>query len=408
MGFFDPELFSVALKNLRQQGVRSYLTLLGIVIGIAAIVALISIGDGLNLVATQQFEQLGANTIFVLPGSASVGGGGDSSGAATTQLRDADIKFTESIPGVDGTIPIYSTYAVVEKNGKTISLPIIGTDSKKSSLFEDSGFIKIEDGRFVKPTDVYTAYVGSNIAKDKFDREVKPKSSIKINGTRFEVIATLKASSQSVGGGGPSTGDTIFITEKGYKATFPDASTNFMFVKVFRQDQVSGVKERLQRYFDKKYGEKSFTVQTSDQLLEQVKGFLGIISMVLIAIAFISLVVGGIGIMNAMVMTVLERTKEIGVMKALGATNGTVLGLFLVEAGAIGLVGGAIGIVVGVSLSQLIAILGQSAGYNLAAPVTIQLVGFALLFSVLVGALSGLYPAWRAAHMDPVEALRYE
>lgn len=401
----DPELFLVAGRNLRQQGVRSYLTLLGVIIGIAAIVALISIGDGLNLVATEQFESLGSNTIFVLPGGSTQG---DTGPASQSLLREVDVRYIEGIPGVEGTIPIFSTYANVEKGGEKTNLTIFGTDAKKSALFVDSGFISIEEGRLVRTTDIYTAYVGSTIAKESFRREIKPKSSIYINGTRFEVIATLKANSQSVGGGGPGTGSTIFITEEAFKKVFDVDGTNFMFIKAFSKDDVPAISERVQRYFDKKYGEKSFLVQGSDQLLEQVKGFLGIISLILIAIAAISLIVGGIGIMNAMVMTVLERTREIGVMKALGATKNTILALFLIESGAIGFVGGLIGIVVGVALSQLVAIAGQSAGFNLAAPVTIELVSFALLFSVLVGALSGLYPAWRAANMDPVEALRYE
>lgn len=401
----DPELFSVAAKNLRQQGVRSYLTLLGVVIGIAAIVALISIGDGLNLVATQQFESLGSNTIFVLPGGSSANSEGASS---QSLLRDVDIRYIESIPGVEGTIPIYSTYAPVERGGEKVNLTIFGTDAKKSSLFLDSGFISIRDGRAVRTTDIYTAYVGATIADDSFRREVKPKSSIYINGQRFEVIAVIEPSAQSVGGGGPGTGETIFITEEAFRNVFDVEGTNFMFVKALTKDDVPQVTDRIQRYFDKKYGEKSFTVQGSDQLLEQVKGFLGIISMILIAIAAISLIVGGIGIMNAMVMTVLERTREIGVMKALGATQHTILALFLIESGAIGFIGGIIGIIVGVGLSQIVAIGGQAAGFNLAAPVTLELIGFALIFSVLVGALSGFYPAWRAAHMDPVEALRYE
>lgn len=399
------ELVKVAATNLRHQGLRSYLTLLGIIIGIASIFALISIGQGLQQATTEQFEQLGSNTIFVAPG-----GSFSSGNAPRSEVRfsDADIKKLESFSEVQNVIPFFSTNYPVKYAGSQASAIVLSFDPVKTRPLEDTGIIEVQEGRVFNDRDVFTALIGANFAEKGFTRELKPKSVITINNKKFTVVGILKASAQTLGSSGPNTNNTIFITERAAKLTFSNYQPGFMFAQTFSKDQVNDAKDKIQRYFDKKYGKDTTSIQTSEQLLEQVNQFLGIVSLFLIIIASISLIVGGIGIMNAMVMTVLERTKEIGTMKAVGATNSTILSMFLIEAGLIGLVGGLIGSLLGFGFAQIASSIAQSSGINLKAVATPELFLFVLGFSMLVGMISGVWPAWRAAQMDPVEALRYE
>lgn len=401
------ETFQVAFNNLSHQGVRSYLTLLGIIIGIASIFALISIGQGLQAATTEQFEQLGSNTVFIAPGGAFSSGGG---GTPTSQVKfsDIDIARIESFPEVQHVIPFSSRNVPVQYAGQETTAIVLSFDPKKTKPLEDTGIIEVESGRSFTEQDVFSALIGKSFSEDGFSREIKPKSTITVNGKKFTVVGVLKSESQTIGSSGPNTNNTMFITEKAAKLTFPDYQSNFMFAQTFTNEQVNEAKDKIQRYFDKKYGEDTTSITTSEQLLSQVNQLLGIVTAVLIIIAAISLVVGGIGIMNAMIMSVLERTKEIGTMKAVGATNQTILTLFLTEAGMIGFVGGLIGAILGYLLAVGAAGAAQGSGINLHAVATPELFIFVIGFSVIVGMISGAYPAWRASQLDPVEALRYE
>lgn len=400
------EIITVAFRNLEHQGIRSILTLLGIIIGIASIFALISIGQGLQVATTEQFEQLGSNTVFIAPG-----GSFDSSGnspRSQVKFTETDISRIESFPEVQHVIPFFSTNVPVTYAGQQTTAIILSFDPRKTRPLEDTGIIEVESGRSFTDQDVFAALIGKTFAQDGFNRELKPKSTVTVNGKKFTIVGILKSESQTIGSGGPNTNNTLFITEKAARLTFPDYESNFMFAQTFYNEQVNDAKDKIQNYFDKKYGEDTTSITTSAQLLDQVNQFLGIVSAVLVIIAAISLVVGGIGIMNAMVMSVLERTKEIGTMKAVGANNQTILAMFLTESAIIGLVGGIIGIILGYLIAVGAASAAQAAGINLTAVISLELFLFTLGFSVLVGMLSGAYPAWRAAQLDPVDALRYE
>ncbi|MDO8427859.1 MAG: ABC transporter permease [Candidatus Diapherotrites archaeon] len=408
----DFETLSVAFRNLRREGVRTYLTLIGVIIGIAAIAALLSIGQGLNFAIEEQFQQLGTNTIFITPGGLSPGTSSARSAAVASRtssvLHDADLRAIESFSEVDEVIPLFSFSSLVKHAAETVNSSILAFDPVKAESLLATGFIEINEGRSFVENDVFTVLVGKDLAENGFLREIKPHTSIEINGKRFRVIGTLKQGAQSIGGG-PNISNTLILTEKGFKQAFGSSqSPLFVMVKTFDQDSTLSAKEKIDRYFERQFGEKVFTVTTSEQVLEQVTQVLGLISLFLVGIAAISLVVGSLGIMNAMVTNVLERTTEIGVMKAIGATNSRILSLFLTEAALIGLIGGIIGLILGFSASQLVAILGQSAGFNLKAILDIPTILFILGFSMFIGMISGYYPALRASRMDPVDALRRE
>ena len=405
----DLEIFFIAFKNIQQQGLRSYLTLLGVIIGIAAIVALVSIGQGLESAITEQFDKLGANTVFITAGNAQVGQGGN---APTTtlqfRLKDADLSRIESYPEVEDVIPFYSLFAQVRHGSETTSATIIGFDSKKVEPLMATGFLDVQSGRMFNEKESFVTVVGKKFATDAFGRELNIRSSIEINGRKFRIVGILKEAAATVGGGAPNTAQTLFVPERSFRQVTKTESPNFVMARTFTKEQVNDAKTRIQRYLDNKYGEKNFNVSTAEQALERMSQVLAVLSLVLVGIAAVSLIVGGVGIMSSMVTAVLERTKEIGVMKAIGATNRTILLLFLIESALIGGVGGIIGGLLGLLLSQVIAGMGQASGINLKAAVSLELFVGALAFSMLVGMISGLYPAKRAADLDPVEALRYE
>ncbi|HIH09284.1 MAG TPA: ABC transporter permease [Candidatus Diapherotrites archaeon] len=400
------EIAKVALSNLSRQGLRSYLTLIGVVIGIAAIVTLISLGAGLNNAVVDQFEQLGSNTIFLTPGGAGMGGSGTALLGAT-ELSDSEIARMKAIPEVASVIAPFSTNATIEYGKEVRKISIMAADAAEADFFEDSGFLEIEEGRSFEGNDGFVAIIGPSIATDVFSKDVALHDRIIINGKSFKVVAIAKKTSQSFGGG-PNTNNSIFITKRSFNETFPSVNPIFALIKAEKKEDVQIVKEKIEKIFEKDYGkdQKEFMVVTSEQVLEQIDRVLGIIQIFLVGIASISLLVGSIGIMNTMIMAVMERTKEIGVMKAIGATNNLVLTIFILEAGFIGLVGGIIGVIIGYGLAFGVGAIAESAAFALKVELDPMLIIGAMLFSLIVGMAAGAYPANKAARLDPVDALR--
>ncbi len=393
------DITETALKNLRRQGIRTFLTLIGIVIGIAAIVSLLSVGQGLSVAVEKQFEQLGSNTIFVIPGAGST--------SVRTKLTNTDISIMENVKGVQTVVPIYSGTAVMEFNGQRVNIQVSAAEASKASIFDDTGYFTIDEGRMLTKSDTSGILVGARVAKDFFDEEINLRKQVKINGESYKVVGLLKDQAQSFGGG-PSTGTSVFMSLDGFRKFNDSESPSIIFVKTYSPKDVNEATTLIEKNLEKKYGENSVIVLGSEQILEQINSILGLITVFLTGIAAISLIVGGVGITNAMIASVLERTKEIGLMKALGASNFIVLTLFLLEAGFIGAVGGIIGVIVGFGLANIIAFVGQQAGFGLSAVQSPEIIVFALAFSMIVGMISGFYPALRASKLDPVEALRYE
>lgn len=400
------ELLGVALNNLSHQGLRSYLTLLGVVIGIAAIVTLVSLGEGLNNAVEEQFEQLGSNTLFVAPGGTSFTGAQEQTSNVKT-LRETEIDDIRALPEVSEVIAPLSSSATLSFGRESASAIVIGFDPNEIKNIEDTGFMEIQEGRNIVQNDGFSIVLGNTVAVELFDRDVRVHDHVKLDGKTFKVVGITKPTSQAFGGG-PNTNNTVFIPEKAFRQLYADSAPAFLLVKTHTKEQVSGAKKKIERIFERAYGrdQKEFGVVTSEQILEQISQVLGIIQLFLAGIASISLLVGGIGIMNTMVMAVLERTTEIGVMKAIGATNSLVMSIFLLEAGLIGLVGGILGVVLGYALAFAVGIAGQAGGFALSVSLNPSLIVGALLFSMIVGMISGALPARSAARLDPVEALR--
>ncbi len=399
MTLIDTELFHIAFKNLKGRRLRSFLTIFGIVVGIAAIVALISIGEGLNQSVTAEFEQLGTNTIMVLPG-------GGFMESVFAKLSDDDVDLIEDVKGVDFAAALYITSLQVEYKKEIKTVIVIGIDPEKIDQLGFIGIANVEEGRNLTPHDTTAVVIGSKFGEKVLKDDIGLKQSLKVNGDKLRIVGILEEAQNNFAS---MFNTALAMNSDSLKGISGTELTPFrIIVKALPGEDIGELKERISDRLKKDHGKKDFQVMDLQQISEIAGSVIGMISLVLIGIAAISLLVGGIGIMNTMLMSVLERTKEVGVMKAIGATTPRIISIFVVEAGMIGLVGGAMGLLLGIGAAGIVSIIAEMAGLALTAVVTPGLIIGALIFSMSVGMVAGVYPAIRAASVEPVEALRYE
>lgn len=398
---YDFELITNAIKNLKRQGIRTFLTLLGVVIGVAAIVALLSIGTGLNVAINEAFESIGSNMIIIYAGNPM------SMSASDIKISEKDIKHIENISGVDRVIGYYITQGTIEYGGEKKPIMVMGSDATQSDFLEETGFLGMSEGALPRTNSLTAAVIGDGVANDLFSKEITLRKEIKIDGETFKVVGIMEKQQQYAGD--PESGNNIvWLTITGFKRLVPDATPLEIIATVNSDKDIDEIVGEIEKYFEDEYGERSIYVASSEQMIELVNQLYGLITMVLIGIASISIIVGGIGIANAMVASVMERTKEIGLLKAIGASDNKILTMFLLEAGFIGMVGGLIGIMIGYGISFLVSYVAEISGFVLESNFSIEIVLGSLLFSMFVGMVSGYFPAKKAAKLDPVEALRYE
>lgn len=402
----DYTLFS--FNNIKSRMLRSGLTMLGIFAGIAAVVALISISQGLQDAVRAEFQKAGSNRIIIEPGGVSFGPPGSGSSLTTSKLADADIEKVRGVQGVDFTIGLYSETAKVEFKEEVEYTTVFGTptDQETRRAMEEIGFFDIGSGRQLKPGDNLKATVGYTIATEFFERDLTVGDKIRINGKEFEIVGIQK----KIGTGFHDviiripldTARELFNVKDEFTAITATAE------KGADTDEVAGrIKKELRNLRDVKEGEEDFTVQTASQRIGQIMQFLAVVQIVLVGIAAISLLVGGVGIMNTMYTSVLQRTREIGIMKAVGAKNSSILAIFIIEAGMLGSAGGAVGIILGIAISKSVEIIAKAYGIPFFhAYMGFPLIFGTLLFSVLIGIISGLVPARQASLLKPVDALR--
>jgi len=396
----DQELFSVAFINLKTQKLRSGLTLLGIVIGIGAIVALVSIGEGLNQAVNVEFEKMGMDTLTVQNGS-ELG----MSTAITRSLKEEDMGIIENIPGVESVMGFYETAGIAEFKKKQTSIFIIGIETKDREFLETAGYVDIMKGRWLEANDRYALIVPESFANDAFDEEtLRVRDQLEINGQNFKIVGISKDMTGIAGG---FASNMLWFPKKTVQDFFGEEDPMEIMVKATDRELVNEVAERIEDRLLRAHGEDDFTVMTTENIMEMAGVVIGLIQTVLIALAGISLVVGGIGIMNTMLMSVMERTKEIGVMKAIGATNDQVLSMFLAEAALIGGIGGIMGVVFGLILASIVSFAAGASGFGLPVGINIVAMIAAVAFAMFVGMISGYMPARNASLLEPVEALRY-
>jgi putative ABC transport system permease protein len=396
---FERESLRMAFDSIRQRKLRSSLTVLGIVIGIAAIIALVSIGEGTNAAVNQALGSLGANTIFVSSG----GGGGFGMQSTRESLAKKDLNDVQSTRGIEAAVGIFVKSSAVTFKDQIKVLSFFGVDSKESQkFFTDIGIVQIDQGRFFKPGEKHVVVIGNVIAEKSFDTALKVNDKLTVNGEKVQIIGILKETGQS-------TYDSIVIApiEDVQSDTEKDQYT-IIFARVNDPSRIDDIASSIQKKMDDSHGKKVFQVYTAKQLTEQIGAVTNMLSLVLGGIAGIALVVAGIGIANTMYMSIMERTREIGIMKAIGASNRNVLEIFLMEAALIGVIGGIVGDLVGTGLSEALGVVLKSYGLSFSTKVTPELLGLGILFSVGVSVLFGFLPARKAAKLRPIEALRYE
>lgn len=387
-------------KGIKYRKLRTALTVLGIVIGIAAIVALMLVSNGLENSIKEQFNKIGTNRMYVMMKS----GGGLSIG---TGLTDDDVKVVEALPYFKWVTPYLIQNLPGEYGRKVKTLYIIGIPPDNLGGRWADIDLGVSQGRLFQASDKYVIIIGIKVANDIFDRKVNLNSNLLIDGKPFKVIGIFKEI------GNPQDDSQVYLpldTSREFKgADNKDVSMIELVVRpgVNMDEAREQVIKKLAKHRGFKIGDEDFDVQTPEQLLAQLNTVLAIIQTVLAAIAVISLVVGTIGIMNSMYTSVLERTMDIGVMRAVGATEKSILTIFLIESTLVGLFGGAIGVIIGVSISKLFEYIAAAAGYSIF-KVAIQpfWVIFGFVFSGFIGFIAGYLPAKRASELTPVEALR--
>jgi putative ABC transport system permease protein len=401
------DYFRLGFKNIRKRRLRSWLTMLGIFIGIAAVVALISIGQGLQVAITQQFESLGKDKIIIQP---KILGPPGSYATENLKLTSKDINTIEKVQGVQWVVGYLSKQGQAEFKDEAKFEYVIGLEPSEMQYLLEMQPYGLLEGRLLKQGDKYNIMVGySHAYGNIWNKPATIGDTVKIQGQEFRIVGVFERS------GNPFDDGSFYIPKDTMKELYNITDEESQLVVKVEQgeDPVQISKEierKLRRERNEKEGQETFQVQTADQLLKSFTDIFNIVQAVFVGIAAISLVVGGVGIMNTMYTAVLERTREIGIMKAVGAKNSDILTLFLVESGILGLVGGAIGVLIGVGLSEAVSVIAsQALGTNLLkAYFPLYLIVGALAFSFIVGCASGALPAVQASKMRPVDALRYE
>jgi putative ABC transport system permease protein len=394
------EYIKYSFRNMVQRKSRTFLTLSGIVIGIAVIVAMISIGEGMRRTVNEQLDKVGADKIYVSP--AGFFGGGFGPPKEFVPFGNAELREINTIPGVKKVAPMYFASAKVKVGTEEVTANIIGGTEEGIELYRE--FLTLKEGRYIDETETEAVFIGYYVSKGMFEKEIRVGDYLEISGKKFRVTGIIEEI------GSKPDDSQIYMSIKAAQSLFDVGDDiNFIMVQADSKGVVGEVSKKIEERLKKLRGGKDFEVLTTEDQAGQINQVLDILTFVLGGIASVSLLVGGVIIMNTMLMSVIERTREIGIMKATGATNYRILGVFLAESSLVGLVGGAVGIIFGLVTSKMIEEIGQFyIGTLFETYVSVTVLIGALIFSIIVGSASGAYPAWKAAKLDPVEALRYE
>ena len=391
------DYFLLAINSIHHRKLRSWLTVVGIIIGVAAIISLITMSRSLETTIEQQFEQFGANRILI---SAR---GFQGPGTLSEGLTDEDVETIEKISGFDYVLPGLFRTAEVNFRKDTGFTLIGGMPAEHFEQFFEDSSIEIESGRIIKEGEKEVAIIGSRVASEMFPKEIAVGNKIVINKAEFKVIGILEEVGNS------QDDNQIYIPLETAREIFKEPEdVDTIIAQVQSASNIPQLQEKIEKELERKRGDTNFQVLTAAQILEQINQVLGVMQVVLVGIAAISLLVGAIGIMNSMYTSVLERTKEIGIMKAIGSRNADILKIFLIESGLIGLVGGLFGTALGAGMALIIGPIAKSAGFPLIITIEVSVLLFGLLFAFVIGMISGILPAYQASRLKPVDALRQE
>jgi putative ABC transport system permease protein len=408
-----------ALKSLSANKLRSILTMLGIVIGVAAVIGLMSIGRGVQTSITSTFENLGTNAIYVIPSTpGATGFGGLTGSLPTLSVDDADALANPSrVRSVAAVAPVGTNYADVLAGNESVTTAITGTTP---AYMEAMGY-SLASGQFISARNVShrdsVVVLGNKTASDLFGTDDPVGEKVKIKGRRFTVVGVLEAKGGAIMG--VSQDELVIVPITTFhsrlftqRTASGEDAVQTIVVQVAGAEAINSAIRDIEDILRQRHrlgtgDEDDFEVISQEQILGTLQQITGVLTLFLGAIAGISLLVGGIGIMNIMLVSVTERTREIGVRKAVGAKRRDILRQFLLEAAMISLVGSGIGIVAGVIMARLFSRINIMGGEALMTVVSPDIIGLAISVAIFIGIVSGIYPALRAARLNPIDALHY-
>lgn len=400
------ESFLMAWASLIANKMRSILTMLGIIIGVAAVIALVSIGNGVKQDIQNSISSLGSNLLMVMPGAPRTPGVRPSAGSMKS-LKVSDYEAISKLDGVKAASPMTNGSYVVIYQNKNWTTSVSGV----SYNYLDVNNWSMKSGRFLSEKNVQNrervAVVGKTVVKNLFGDEDPVGAEIRVKNIPFRIIGVLN--SKGSGAMGNDQDDMVIIP---YTTAMErvEGIDYLRIIYVVGKDEngIDRLQSDIENLLRVRHGIKDtnlddFNIQNMNSIMETMEETTGTLTLFLGAVAAISLVVGGIGIMNIMLVSVTERTREIGVRKALGATYSVIVTQFLIEAVVISLMGGIIGIILGIGSSKLI---GMASGMSTVISVPTIVMSFA--FSMAIGLIFGIYPARKAAKLNPIDALHYE
>jgi putative ABC transport system permease protein len=410
------DCFTTALHALFGNKLRSILTMLGILIGVAAVISVISLGRADQAMQRQAFASLGSNLIYVMPGAPSIGGMGGTMGTAVTlTLEDAEA-IARNAPSVAAVAPVVQTSAHIVAGGNDMGTMIAGVTPE----YQWVNNLTLAQGSFITEQNYKgrsrVVVLGCHIAETLFGSMNPVGQTVRIDGRQFKVSGSLESKGSAFGIEdlvvlAPLS--TVQSTLSSQQVSSIGHSVSAISIQARSSEEINSAKEEIinilrQRHHLREGEEDDFTVISMEAVSGIADKVYGIIEIILGAIAGISLVVGGIGIMNIMLVSVTERTREIGLRKAVGAKRRDILTQFLTEAAMLSLCGGAIGVGLGWLIVKIISIISANMGFPFPTLISGDVIALAVGVSIFIGLVSGIYPAVRAARLDPIESLRHE
>lgn len=401
------ESIGIALRALYTNKLRSVLTMLGIIIGVGAVIAMVSVGMGVRAKVQNSIASLGSNMLVVTPGAASSQGVRSASGSSITLVLDDAECIKNTVTGIDYVAPTVSRQYQIVAGNQNWTTSVQGVTPEYMAIRS----LTVGSGSFISQSDISArnrvAVLGATVAANLFGEMNPTGQSVRINNTPYQVIGVLDSKGQS--SMGQDQDDVVIVplttAQERLMGITNVNSINIQVTKMEDMDQVQSEVTSLLRQLHKISGNKEddFSVRNLTSLMEMASQTSGTITLLLGSIAAISLLVGGIGIMNIMMVSVTERTREIGIRKALGAKYQDIMLQFLIESIVIGILGGVGGIVLGIGAAYAISAFG-----NLTTVISAASIVVSFVFSIAIGLFFGIYPARKAALLDPIEALRFE